>query len=314
MNRLCTPLFSILALTAIFFRPVPCQAAGDAPAPANQGLIIVAQTAKSTYASGESIKLDVIVRNSGDADASIGGSAFDLSSFRFVVLDPSSHAVPQTAFGKKLLAVPTRVRKNVPLKIGAGWQRRYEFELNRMYDLTTPGMYSVTVKRVVVVNRRKEGAKHSTAQVLLLASDPVALTITGPPSTTAHAAPKPAKGVTRWTIAFVREGDIWLADADGNEQRLVIHNGESPSWSPDKSLIAFARKGNVWISDPDGENQRQLTDSSSLEAGVNPVFSPDGKWVAYRSWNQRVGIMIRAVSVDGKTDKELIPDGEDAAW
>jgi len=79
-------------------------------------------------------------------------------------------------------------------------------------------------------------------------------------------------------------------------------------------MLAFARKGDVWVSDANGQNQKQLTDSASLEAGVNPVFSPDGKWIAYRSWSQQAGIMVREVSIDGKTNKQLLQDGEDPAW
>lgn len=293
----------------------PCVAASAANAP-QAGLSIIAEPTRSTYTAGDPVKVDVLIRNSGGSDASIGWSAFDLSSFRFVVLGPSSEPVAQTEFAKKLLAIPRKVKKNTPLTVGAGWQRRYEFDLGRMFDLSAPGMYSVTVKRVVVV---AGSTTHSAAQVELLTSDPVAISIAAPQAQTAATpapAPqsKPAKAVSRSTIAFVREGDIWLANGEGNEQRLVIHNGEAPSWSPDKSLIAFARDGNVWIADPDGQDQRELTTASSLEAGVNPVFSPDGRWIAYRSWNQRVGIMVREVSIDGKIDKELIPDAEEPSW
>jgi Tol biopolymer transport system component len=105
-----------------------------------------------------------------------------------------------------------------------------------------------------------------------------------------------------------------MADGQGNDQRLIIHNGDAPSWAPDKTLIAFARNGNVWIADIDGQNQKQLTDWKSLEAGVGPVFSPDGKWIVYRSWTERGGIELRVVSIDGKVDKEFLQDGEQPAW
>lgn len=327
MNRFST-LGAALALLCVAFAAAPHARADDqttspAPSTTEHDLSISVQAPQQSYAAGESIKADVFVRNTGTKDATIGGSAFDLSSFRFVVLDPSSHSLKLTAFGRKLLAVRTKVKTNTPVTIQAGWQRHYHFELSRMFDLTVPGMYSITAKRVVVVS----SGDHGTSQVLLLTSDPIAITITGSPAATATtststppAAP-PSNGnrpsganTPRWTIAFVREGDVWEADGDGNNQRLVVHNGESPSWSPDKSMLAFARKGNVWISDPDGQNQRQLTDSASLEAGVDPVFSPDGKWIAYRSWSERTGIMVREVSIDGKIDKELLEDGEDPAW
>lgn len=316
MKSLIT-LISTLAL-GLCCASIPVFAAGDQSSPSTQGLSIVAQSSQQTYAAGDSVKIDVILRNGGSNDASIGGSAFDLSSFRFVVLDPTSHPLTPTPFARKLLAVPTKVKKNEPIKIGAGWQRRYEFELNKMFALTQPGMYSISVKRVVVVS----GQTGSTSQVVLLASDPIAITVTGGSAVNARptdSTPTPtpsstAKPAARWTIAFVRSGDIWMANGEGNEQRLVIKNAQAPAWSPDKTMLAFARKGDVWVSDANGQNQKQLTDSASLEAGVNPVFSPDGKWIAYRSWSQQAGIMVREVSIDGKTNKELLQDGEDPAW
>jgi len=322
MNRLCI-FTAASALAAILNCALPCSAASDQAVqsmPSSQGLTIVAQASQQTYAVGDDIKVDVIVRNGGTSDAIIGGSAFDLSSFRFVVLDPSSHPLTPTAFARKLLAIPTKVKKNTPVKIGAGWQRRYEFELSKMFTFTQPGMYSIAVKRVVVLSGQTDSSHRPTSQVVLLAGDPIAVTLTGGSAPTTHPTtdtPSPstsAKPASRWTIAFVRSGDIWMANGEGNEQRLVIRNGQSPAWSPDKTVLAFARKGDVWISDPNGQNQKQLTDSASLEAGVNPVFSPDGKWIAYRSWSQRAGIMVREVSIDGKTDKEMLQDGEDPAW
>jgi hypothetical protein len=62
-----------------------------------------------------------------------------------------------------------------------------------------------------------------------------------------------------WKLAFVREGDIWLANGDGTEQRKIIVDAESPCWSPNKTEIAFARHGDVWVASADGTHQRRLT-------------------------------------------------------
>ena len=62
-----------------------------------------------------------------------------------------------------------------------------------------------------------------------------------------------------WRLAFVRNGDIWLANGDGSGQYRVIPNAQSPAWSPDRKRIAFARQGNVWVANGDGSNQRQVT-------------------------------------------------------
>lgn len=64
-----------------------------------------------------------------------------------------------------------------------------------------------------------------------------------------------------------------------------------PAVGQDK--IAFVYAGNLWTADLDGKNPRQLT----IEAEVVslPVFSPDGKWIAFSA--QR----------DGNVDLYLIP-------
>lgn len=64
-----------------------------------------------------------------------------------------------------------------------------------------------------------------------------------------------------------------------------------PAVGPDR--IAFVYADNLWTADLDGQNPRQLTVAAEV-AGM-PVFSPDGKWLAFSA--QR----------DGNTDVYLIP-------
>lgn len=284
------------------------------PDAATGGLSVIASTAKSAYDVDEPITLDVIIRNSGDTDAPLGSSAFDISNFHIIVLDPDSKPLTLTPYGKRLMAIPLKVTKNVPIKVQAGWQRRYDFELGRMFAMRKPGMYEITVKRTVVLTRFAGQLTPSRVGVTLI-SDPVAVTVGGPPPQAPAAADDAAPtSADKWAICFVRSGDIWVADANGDNQQLLIHNGEAPSWSPDKTTLVFARAGNVWLADWDGENQRQLTNWASPEAGVNPRFSPDGKWIAYRAWTPEGGIEIRTISADGKTDKSIIDDGEEPSW
>ena len=54
----------------------------------------------------------------------------------------------------------------------------------------------------------------------------------------------------------------------------------STALAAEKSTLAFVRGGNIWIADSDGANPRQLT--YSLQDRW-PAVSPDGKWVAYHS-------------------------------
>jgi len=100
----------------------------------------------------------------------------------------------------------------------------------------------------------------------------------------AKAAPGPLKS---WRLAFVRRGDIWIANGDGTGQRVLIRNASSPCWSPDRKQIAFARHGNVWVADSDGRGARQLT--SRRQQG--PSRPEGGRYTGGRdvtiSWDAR---------------------------
>lgn len=57
--------------------------------------------------------------------------------------------------------------------------------------------------------------------------------------------------------------------------------------------VAFVYGGDIWIADKDGSNPRRLTINPAIEQ--NPVFSPNGKWIAFTG------------NYDGNTDVYVIP-------
>lgn len=73
-----------------------------------------------------------------------------------------------------------------------------------------------------------------------------------------------SKPLCSWKIAFVKGGNIWVANGDGSGQKRVITNGCAPSWSPDHKHIAFARRNNVWTASADGTSQKCLTHFKAL--------------------------------------------------
>jgi Tol biopolymer transport system component/serine/threonine protein kinase len=108
-------------------------------------------------------------------------------------------------------------------------------------------------------------------------------------------------------IAFRSErqgGGIFVMDADGANVRRVSDIGYNPAWSPDGSRIVFAeesitrpedRSGRVsqlWIVDAASGEKRLL----SKEDGVQPQWSPNGRFIAY--W---------AIDLDGDRDLYTIP-------
>ena len=87
------------------------------------------------------------------------------------------------------------------------------------------------------------------------------------------------------SIAFIRGGNIWVMDFDGQHQRAVTTSADcaSPSWSPEGSKLVYVRgdgfrKKSLWILDVAAGTASQFT--SRLSDYICPRWSPDGKRIA----------------------------------
>jgi tricorn protease len=67
---------------------------------------------------------------------------------------------------------------------------------------------------------------------------------------------------------------LWVLSSAFAQETLLLRN---PSISKDH--IAFVYGGDIWIADRDGQNARRLTVNPGVE--LNPMFSPDGKQIAF---------------------------------
>jgi len=75
-----------------------------------------------------------------------------------------------------------------------------------------------------------------------------------------------------------------------------------PSQSPDGKRLAFSALSRLYVMDlPDGK-PRRLTDATLGEFA--PIWSPDGKWVAYVTWSPEGGHIWKA-PVDGGAPQQL---------
>ena len=91
-----------------------------------------------------------------------------------------------------------------------------------------------------------------------------------------------------------------------------------PSLAPDRSKLVFSALGKLYITeipatavsadgDGNGEapiaNARRMTQSEERE--YTPVWSPDGRWIAYTTWSDSALGHLRLISADGRRTRTL---------
>ncbi len=89
-------------------------------------------------------------------------------------------------------------------------------------------------------------------------------------------------------LAYVLgRGDLWVLDLDSKEPRRIITGWSSPDfdWSPDGKWFVYAQQDeefnrDIWLLPSDGKGKAFNVSRHPYAEGV-PVFSPDGKMLAY---------------------------------
>ena len=98
---------------------------------------------------------------------------------------------------------------------------------------------------------------------------------------------------------------ITTAAAMGQEP---IRFARTPDISPDGKLVAFSYLGDIWVVEAIGGVARHVTMHEKHE--IMPVFSPDGKHIAFSS-NRHGGYDVFVVPVHGGRPKRLTHDSSD---
>ena len=88
------------------------------------------------------------------------------------------------------------------------------------------------------------------------------------------------------TLAYQRDGNIWLAATQGGEKpkQIVLRGKNSPvAWSPDgmRLLVVSDRGDHSFIVIYDATNQKVMFVEPSVDSDSDPVWSVDGKHVAF---------------------------------
>jgi len=90
--------------------------------------------------------------------------------------------------------------------------------------------------------------------------------------------------------------DLYVANSDGSQPRLLAKWAAQPAWSPDGRALAFTSSadrfgqtcfhgcspsGEIHVADPDGTNTKRLTESKADDQ--SPAWSPDGQTIVFSS-------------------------------
>jgi Tol biopolymer transport system component len=120
-------------------------------------------------------------------------------------------------------------------------------------------------------------------------------------------------GLAGGQLLFVRGGQIFSATIGGTVAPTALASGQVPTWSPDGRRIAFLRDANVYVMDADGTHQRLVATGppayswppgpnngfaiTEIDLGRHAVaWSPDGSRLAMFAYG---GIVIARVDSTG---------------
>jgi TolB protein len=124
-----------------------------------------------------------------------------------------------------------------------------------------------------------------------------------------------------YEIAFIsdRSGNpmVYIMDREGANVRRITYEGKyagSPSWSPKGDRIVFSaleggRDMDIWTISPDGNAAVRLT--SGAGSNENPVWSPDGRFLAFMSTRNGVP-EIYIMGADGSNPRRISFSGGNA--
>ncbi len=115
----------------------------------------------------------------------------------------------------------------------------------------------------------------------------------------------------RWFRPSTGRPSIWVANADGSHQQLLIDNASTPAWSPEGSVIAFSHVTGIALIDIEhalGGDRSSLRDiTRAFGPQEYPNWSPDGKRLLFSGYGESGSYDIWVVNADGSGLHDLTP-------
>lgn len=142
----------------------------------------------------------------------------------------------------------------------------------------------------------------------------------------------------RWSpdgkqIVYVKHNNLFIVNADGSDDLLLVRNAYDPLWSPDGTHITYitgnSNQQNIIMMNVDGTNKVKLTPTSQSFFGNGTIrWSADGKYILYLAYigspydpqNDLYAIDVHSQKIIGFTKSHnvvsytLSPDGSVVAY
>ncbi len=85
-------------------------------------------------------------------------------------------------------------------------------------------------------------------------------------------------------LLFGKDGQLWTVSTTAPKPMRLgsgLSDAASFAVSPDRKQMAFLRRGQIWMASITAHTQRQLTQIAAPLTASVPLFSPDGRWLAF---------------------------------
>lgn len=100
-----------------------------------------------------------------------------------------------------------------------------------------------------------------------------------------------------------------------DDKKMIVNQIRDPKISPDGKQLVFAALDRLYVMDYPNGTPRRLTNANYVEA--MPVWSPDGKFIAYSTWEGKEGNIYKISAAGGTPPTKLTREGgtySDLAW